>query len=87
MWKPRRLPQVDTYLQCRGWEPQHFSEPSGCNRRLTPTTRKDVILMSATARNYAYVFKVKKDAPPVPVMTKECLERARAALKKYPIKK
>ena len=39
--------------------------------------------MSAYARDYAYIFSVKKDAKLEPVMTKEELAAIKARVKKY----
>jgi len=46
-----------------------------------------VILMSANARDYAFIFKPKKDSPPMPSITKEQLEAKKANAAKYPIKR
>ena len=43
--------------------------------------------MSAVARDYAFVVKEKKDAPPVPMISKEQLEAAKAAVSKCRRKK
>jgi hypothetical protein len=43
--------------------------------------------MSAVAKNYAYVFKKKKKAPPIPVMSREQLEAFKANVAKNLVKK
>jgi len=44
---------------------------------------KEAVLMSAYARDCAYIVKTKKDAKPVPVMSKEKLAQIKAEAKKY----
>ena len=46
-----------------------------------------MILMSAVAKDYAYVVTKKQDAKPEPIMTKEQLAAIKADVKKYRQKK
>lgn len=43
--------------------------------------------MSAEARNYAYIVKIKKDAKSIPTMSKKRLAEAKANVAKHLIKK
>ena len=45
------------------------------------------MLMSAVARDYAFVVKAKEGAKPLPAISKERLEAAKADAKKHQLKK
>jgi len=48
---------------------------------------KEVILMSAVARDQAFIVKEKKNGKPIPPITKEQLKSIKADAAKYPYKK